>query len=264
MCGGFEEQSMLHEPMTTCCDVLLATSYVDARWSTLLVVDLLFRSYNFLLVMEERSAAISQLREMQARLQRADAAINGRREDVSQQQNGGLMSATTAPLRPQRPVLTIFTLFFEQDPVMQLTFPCLVEPLWGRLYSKRRTAGQSFSPEALYQEILSGVSVTSTPWVVISSTHTTEPLVVHAEEVRVVMSDIAITQPHCVVDVNGFSVEGRDFWKDWEYQMVLLQRASLKQNFADKETFSAARKGTWGAGSASHAFPGELLRPLKR
>jgi hypothetical protein len=210
--------------------------------------------------MEERTAALAQLRDMQMRLQRADAAMNGGGSD--DKVSGGSMMAST-PLRPQRPLLTIFTLFFEQDPVIQLTFPCPAEPLWSKLFAKRRIAKQVFSPETLYQEVLSGVTATTTPWVVLSSMHTTEPLVVHAEELRHVMSDVAVAQPHCIVDMNGLSVDGRHFWRDWEYQTILQQRASVKQNFEDNSKFSDARKGTWG-GSGGHSFPGELLRPLRR
>ncbi|CUF34129.1 Hypothetical protein, putative [Bodo saltans] len=204
--------------------------------------------------MEERSAALAQLRDMQARLQRADAAING---------DSKATASIASTLRPPRPLLTIFTLFFEQDPTIQLTFPCPVDPLWPKLAVKRRVTKQAFSPELLYQEVLSGVPVTTTPWVVLSSMHTTEPLVVHAEELRHVMMEVSSSQPHCVVDMNGFSVDGRQYWRDWEYQTILQQRASIKQNFEDNAKFSAARKGTWGS-SGGHAFPGELLRPLRR
>lgn len=128
--------------------------------------------------------------------------------------------------------------------------------------SKRRITKQAFSPEAMYHEIISGVATTTIPWVVVSSMHKTEPLVVHAEDVRQMMLEISPTSPHCVIDMNGFSSQGNTFWSEWEYATVLSQRATVMQNFVDNANYSAARKGTWK--NDNQSFPGELLRPHKR
>lgn len=155
------------------------------------------------------------------------------------------------------PVLCVVTFFFERDPVIQFTMPMRSQPLWGRLESKRRAnVAETFAPEALYREVVSGIPAPIVPWVVVSSTHTAEPLVVHAEDLRLIMVELSPSLPHCVLDANGISLAGHMFWESWEYMGVLTERARLRL------TSSAARRGGPVVKHHPSCFPGELLRPL--
>lgn len=170
-------------------------------------------------------------------------------------------------------LLCVITVQFQEAKDLLFSFPFHAEPLWTQLQEKAQRFAEvrANSTDLALREVLqqslkahtklqsaSLLSSTIAEAIVVTSTHTPNPLVLHPEGLREVMKFLLKNgfPGHCVMLHDGTCAKGEEYWQAWEYKTALEARRA-----ANDALYGGPMRSAW---APQRHIPGELTLPLPK